>query len=178
VSDSRVVLLGLNNPLSASPLMALWPDPPRCTGWNLWRMIDCSKEDFVRGFDRRNLVDATVYNRPSQEHTRQLWRSLDGRRVIVLGATVLSELVVAGAVGHRPPWILPQRGEGPLEWRMVPHPSGRCREYNDPAMRLRVSMLLQDYFHNWSGRGKPERLHRDKKRRIKDGREAEVLVLD
>ena len=150
--DTRPLLLGLNNPLSDSPKMALWPEPTNCTGWRIWRMVGCSKEDYIRGFDRRNLLDATHYSRQAVRHYREIWEKLAGRRVLVLGVQVLGELLYAGVVSRRPPWILPQKGDGPLEWRLIPHPSGLCREYNDPSMSIRVSLLLQDWWHNHSGR--------------------------
>src|SRR5437870_4707612 len=115
--DTRPVLLGLNNKLSDSPKMALWPDPPGSAGWRIWKMIGCSQEDYIRGFDRRNLHDSIKYA-SNDTRVREIWKSLDERRVIVLGSAALKELLDAQIFDKRPPWILPQHGDGPMEWRL------------------------------------------------------------
>lgn len=143
--DGRPVLLGQCNPLSDSPLMALWTDPPGCTGWRLWQMVGGTQEAYIRGFDRRNMVSGRMFNfAAAKAAAPKIWRSLEGRRVILLGTGVRMALRLDATR-----WLLPHRDDTGREWRVVPHPSGSNRLYNDPTMGLRVSMLLRDWLENY-----------------------------
>lgn len=69
------------------------------------------------------------------------WR-LQGRLIVLLGARV--ERAFRRALGERrllPP-LRPTRVAG-LTVLPLPHPSGRCRRLNDPALRAEVGRLLR-----------------------------------
>ena len=139
----------MNNPLSSDPKMALYPHPVNCAGWRVWKMLDDVCEDhvskalYLEKFERRNVLSSREWSwREASEAGRALMDELSGRTMAVLGVQT------ARALGlPRLPWC--QWGQhshlpGPTTYCIIPHPSGRCREYNDPTMRERVGLLLTD----------------------------------
>lgn len=154
---SRPVLVGMNNPLSSDPRMALYPAPVNCTGWRVWQMLlDAGRasyshrleghplptgRDYAAAFERRNVLSATEWSRKEALASGlSLMDELSGRTIVVLGIRTAEALRLP-----RLPWCewgthyhLPET----TTYCIVPHPSGRCREYNDPEMRERVGSIL------------------------------------
>ncbi len=144
MTESNPIIIGMNNPQGSEPL---WPDPPGCTGWHLWQMCQCTVDDYLAGFERRNLLTSRIWlPEEAQARAPEIWQQCEGRRVILLGREVERCL---GLERYR--WILPQWDKTGREWRVVYHPSGRNRAYNDPVKRLMVSALLRDWLHNYGG---------------------------
>jgi hypothetical protein len=143
--DARPVLLGMNNPLSSDPAHALYPHPPGCTGWRLWEMLNervpLSKTQYLRTFDRRNLVDKPKWSKQEARDRGRWLREFDlrGREVVVLGNEPRDALLLP------PKLIEPQLIEG-ITWRQIPHPSGRNLWYNDPHNRMLVAVLLEQLY--------------------------------
>lgn len=141
----KVVLLGMNNPLSERPGMALWPDPPGCTGWRIWKMLNDARPDvspsmYRTGFERRNMLDSKEWDRSAaQAYSNTLRIGLRGREVVVFGEEVRRVVGLAKVIIH------PQTVEG-VVWRCLPHPSGRCLWYNDPACRMLAGLLLAEMY--------------------------------
>lgn len=138
---TRPVLLGMNNPLSLRPEHALWPDPPGCTGWRLWRMIadacGATAAQYLAAFDRRNGLSQRAWSaRDAAEAGRELARTASGTWVVLGAATWL-----ALGLGARP-WPLGCLDSGRARWHALPHPSGRCLWYNDQAHRAAAGELL------------------------------------
>ena len=151
----RTILLAMNNPVSSDPLHALFPYPPGCAGHRLWEMLreyaweveerDVTRRAYIDGFERRNVLSARTWSRvEAREAGRMLLPELAGRRVVVLGVQTL------GALGlDRLPWGRWSAASPslfgphePLAYCCLPHPSGRCREYNDPATRALAGRTL------------------------------------
>lgn len=144
--DRRPVLLGMNNPLSADPAYALFPAPTGCTGHRIWQMLTertgCLRQQYLDAFDRRNLVDGREWDAAeSLDAALRLMddSTLDGRTVVVLGDAPRR------ALGLKKRLIEPIRQYG-ATWRQIPHPSGRCRFYNDPTARAVVALLLEELY--------------------------------
>jgi hypothetical protein len=141
------VLLGMNNPVSSAPQHALYPHPPGCTGWNLWNMLQervpgLAKTQYLRAFDRRNLVDGKKWNRAqARERGEQLKSQLVGREIVTLGEDVRRVLGLESRL------IEPQTMYG-ATWRCIPHPSGRNLWYNDPQNRMLVAVLLEQLYRS------------------------------
>lgn len=151
MTDDITVICGMNNPLSDDPRHALAPYPANCAGWRLWQMLNAvrltSRTEYMRAFDRRNVLHARAWSRTqAREAGADLWRTLGGRRVVLLGVATLA------AVGApRTPWgvwVHPPRSltSGPEAYCLLPHPSGRCLEYNDPTMRATAGAVLLTEF--------------------------------
>lgn len=96
-----------------------------------------SEEDYRRGFDRRNLLPTRYWDRTkARAAAERLLPRLEGRRVILLGSEVR-------AAFRLPPVLLEPLIERGVTWRQLPHPSGRCRWYNDPKNRAVAGLLLE-----------------------------------
>lgn len=141
----RAVLLGMNNPLSSDPRHALFPHPPGCTGHRIFTMLServpgLTRGQYLHGFDRRNLVVSKRWSRSAAEAVVAGYeRDWQGRTVLVLGDEPRRALglprVLIRAVEHRG-----------VNYRMIPHPSGRCLWYNDPQCRALAALLLEELY--------------------------------
>lgn len=143
----RPVLIGMNNPLSSDPRHALFPAPEGCTGHRIFMMLQSqnpglSRADYLRVFDRRNLLQARAWDaRAARGAAPALWAGLAGRRAVVLGSATRAALGLPRVPEVR--W-----GEdGGVWWCLLPHPSGRCLWYNDPAQRAVAALLLDELYH-------------------------------
>lgn len=146
--DTRAVVVGMNNPLSEDPRAALLPYPRGSAGWNLWRMVSevcgVSRSEFRRSLEFVNLCDSRIWDpiaaRRKYEALESGW---EGRRVVLLGGAVLGVLNL-----QRPSSAALWCSRAGYEWCSLPHPSGLCREYNNPFARrvtgLRLEELLGD----------------------------------
>ena len=142
---SKVVLLGLNNPLSERPEMALWPHPAGCTGHRIWRMINlrmpCSPEEYKVGFDRMNILNSREWiPREARLAAPEIWESLRGRTVIILGREGADVLGL-----DYPDWVLESEQDG-VRFRVLPHPSGLNRWYNDHINLNLAAVLLEEMY--------------------------------
>lgn len=143
--SSKAVILGMNNPLSPDPRHALFPHPPGCTGWRIWRMLvsrlpEVTRGQYMRGFERTNLVDSAEWDRETAEQRAAELPSLyAGRTIVVLGDAPRRALGLPKMLIH------PLRWRG-CEWRQLPHPSGRCCWYNDPECRDLAASLLAELY--------------------------------
>lgn len=140
----RILLIGMNNPLSAKPEHALFPDPVGCTGWRLWQMLQArtgaTQADYLRAFGRTNLVrgrwDAKLARSNWEAMSEELREEYDV--IILLGAAVRR------AVGFRG-GDLPDVGlRGDIG--TIPHPSGLNRWYNTPLNKTAVELLLEELY--------------------------------
>ena len=162
--DSRTVIVGMNNPLSDDPRHALAPYPVNCTGWRVWRMLDdaataqrCSptggalpgqavgRKGYMAAYERRNVLHAQTWSRTEARRAGgALLAGLGNRRLIVLGVQTLAALQL-----ERASWCEWRPYGGlldTLEYCLLPHPSGLCREYNDATLRASAGcVLLNEY---------------------------------
>ena len=102
--------------------------------------VEVSKSQFVRAFDRRNLIDAREWSAgEARERADATIESLRGREVVVLGASTRKIIGLPELLIHPLIW----RG---ATWRQLPHPSGRNLWYNDPTCRMLASVLLAELY--------------------------------
>lgn len=146
----KPVLLGMNNPHSDDPAKALGVLPTRASGYRLWQMLAISgmaKEppvvvgapQYEAAFDRYNLLDDEVFD--PERFTHQRWLDILGKinnRVVVMCGTNVPRTL---GLKHNGFNLRPNSAEG-FVYYVIPHPSGLCREYNDPEMRSKVGNLL------------------------------------
>lgn len=143
----RPILVGLNNPHSIDPEKALGPDPHGSAGYRLWLMlkmaankngVDLSEADYLARFRRVNLSDAVQFNvHVAKARVPELLESFKFRQVVLCGTRVPTILGLKHTGFH----LGPQHGKE-FAYYVIPHPSGLCREYNDPNMREAVGNLL------------------------------------
>ena len=137
------VIIGLNNPHSGRSDTALLPYPKNCAGWRLWKMVHdvcgISRAEWCRRTERVNLVDAQIWDPlAGARRGEDLWKTLAGRRVVVLGAAPRNALRL-----NPSPALLWSVSRG-VTWCWAPHPSGLCREYNDPVMRYALGCRMEE----------------------------------
>lgn len=137
----------MNNPVSPLPEHALYPHPPGCTGWRLWDMLQerlpgVTKGQYLRAFDRRNLIDGKEWDAGvAQTRVAQIIGELRGREIVVLGAAPRRALGLPELLIHPLQW------QGST-WRQLPHPSGRNHWYNDPTCRTLAACLLAELYES------------------------------
>lgn len=156
----KPLILGMNSPPNMDPKYVLWPDPPRCAGWRLWKMLEertgASQRDYTEGFDRRNILTGSW----SASAARGILFGDRGEAVLPVPGSLIDrlrgrEVVLLGeaprcVIGLQPDLIVPQDRYG-VTWRSIPHPSGLCRWYNDRTNRETVALLLENLWR--AGRG-------------------------
>ena len=144
------ILVGESNPHSADPRHALYPLPTNAAGGRLARALGLSARDYLRVFpDRRNLLPPkTKWSAPLARRGADdvLRAAPPGAVLVLLGARVSAAL----GVDYRSGLYLPRMahvGADVPRRRVVlvlPHPSGRCREWNDPQTAERVRSALRE----------------------------------
>jgi hypothetical protein len=148
---ARVFLVGEHNPYqdgqdeATRKKFALYPAPDRSSGARLCRVLGLGRAEYLRRFERRNLLAALPWSAPLAREAahRVLGELEDSDSIILLGAKVAAAFDVPFAVG---PAELPTRyihfvrGGVVYAWSCIvlPHPSGLSRSWNDPTMPERV----------------------------------------
>jgi hypothetical protein len=126
------VLLGMNNSLSR-------PYQEGSAGWRIWKMLHertgASREEYCRAFERRNLIISELCPRA----TMGVITSLSGREVLAFGSAI-------GEVLGLPDVIIEPFDFQSIRWRRLPHPSGRCRWYDERECRAIAGMVLEDLY--------------------------------
>lgn len=142
MSDRRLVVVGMTNPLSSDPRASLRTSPPGCAGHRLWEMASArtgiSEVAWLSMTDRRNLCVGDWSHQAARQQAALWHDELRGRTVLQLGLSVMCAMRVDGDTLRRPLEWHPNR-----DWVDVPHPSGRCRSYNS-VVRAAVEILLAE----------------------------------
>lgn len=102
---------------------------------------DLLRQNYLDGFDRRNLVPATKWSRRTARWLAQEFLPPCGSTVVVLGEEVREALGLSKRLIH--PHLDPELH---VTYRQLPHPSGRCLWYNEPAHRLLAGLLLSELY--------------------------------
>lgn len=141
--DRRPILVGEVNPYSARLEHALYPTPPGCSGWRVWKMLEercgATRSDYANAFDRRNLVRGTWDVAKAKAEAGRIHAHAAGATVVLLGEKVRRAFGLPRELVH------PIVRDG-VTYRQVPHPSGRCLFYNDPVQRALVAVMLEDLY--------------------------------
>lgn len=140
----RPLLVGETNPHSPHPDDALYPYPPGSAGGRLCRLLRLPASQYVETFDRVNLIGF-----------RQPWTKARARFaapvildrfpattvVFMLGAKVAE----AFSMQHVRLWgsFDVERDRVTTTFVRLPHPSGRCREWNDPRSEQRLRRTVR-----------------------------------
>lgn len=129
----RPLLVGEDNPYSRDQRYALYPEPEHSAGGRLCRLImRLSVKDYIRGFERVNLCEGEWSKREARSSAARLL-SLASGRVILLGKKVCE----AAGIDYLPyTWL------STADTVILPHPSARCRAWNESGAFERSHQTL------------------------------------
>lgn len=135
----KPVLVGEQNPYGADPHFALYPLPSTSAGGRLcYRILGMREVDYLRSFDRRNLLDTSVWTKGvARRAAEELEAAHKGAPIIMLGKRV-AEAFRLGDLGEFT-WV-----ERPYPVIRLPHPSGRCRAWDRPGAIDEARRILRD----------------------------------
>lgn len=151
--SNRVLLVGEDNPLSDAPEHALYNYPPACSGWRLQRTILGLDDETYLALDRTNLCVGGWRAPKALVRAMQLTQPSTPFRVIVaLGAKVNGafrralrlETLAPFTVWRDESAVCETPGLAPLTIVALPHPSGRCTAWNNPANVARVRQIMRE----------------------------------
>ena len=155
---TRPVIIGMNNPYGTDPKYALYPAPQKAAGYRLYKMLEEAfnrrhpppalllRKAYIDGFDRRNILSGHWTMDRAKKIGRLMAQGLINRRVVVLGRGPEAALGLP-----KTDWFMHNRYEWPrvladgshgFDYWTIPHPSGMCREYNNPENRQRAGDIL------------------------------------
>lgn len=132
---AEVTLVGECNPYGGGDDYALFPSPDGCSGHRLCcTVLRMSRAAYLDCFVRVNLCVGRWSMPLAVERARRLRR--DAGRLILCGAKVARAFMVA----YEPVSVVESR------LLVIPHPSGMCRAWNDPATALRVRLAMSSFY--------------------------------
>jgi hypothetical protein len=118
----KPLIVGEVNPYGSDPTFALFPLPEGASGYRLRKILGLTQDEYLRAFDRANLCTGRWSAEAAREAAEQI-DSQDRCAVILLGRKVAK----AFGLGSRE--LFTRCGR----YVLLPHPSGRCRSWNDAA---------------------------------------------
>lgn len=147
----KPVVVGMNNPYSNDQRYALFPHPQKSAGYRLFEMLRqaayrknmvVSPLEYANCFERYNLVTGKEWDaRAAVFGAQSLLSNLQNRKVVICGKAVAKAFDL-----KKPDFSLYKRHQHGFDYWIIPHPSGLCREYNDPFNVSRVGDLLLELY--------------------------------
>jgi hypothetical protein len=138
----KPLLVGELNPYGADPRMALYPLPEGASGDRLRGILGLTCGEYLLQFDRVNLCTGKWSMKQACEVVRRIREERSRESIILLGRRVAT----AFGVGDRNFFEV----VGTLF--LLPHPSGRCRVWNDGRNVLRAQAVVKMAVQ-WAERG-------------------------
>lgn len=140
--ETKPLFVGMNNPHSDDPQFDLYPWPPNSAGHRLWLMINeatgVSAAAYRHLVDRQNLVRGKKWSAASAKRNAREINVVD-RTVVVLGRAVAKAMGLPDKMAP-----LTSVTIGRTTYWYFPHPSGRCRWYNDEGNYSATIQLLRE----------------------------------
>lgn len=139
-----IVVVGEMNPYGADPRYALYDKPEESAGGRLRRRVLGLRSDTYHGRTRRFNLCAGAWSAAKARASARQIRSLCGQddTVVLLGRKVAD----AFGLGHLVPFtsklIVHEDEKLALRYVLLPHPSGRCREWNEHGAYERAREML------------------------------------
>lgn len=134
------MIVGEYNPHGHDGQLALHPFLTGATGARLCWILGMDAHEYLKTFARVNLLMTPAWSRRlAREEANQLTH----RRRILLGARVAE----AHGLRFKPFTVWHSRREGhrAFDALILPHPSGRCRIWNDPVAAVRARIAVEQF---------------------------------
>lgn len=130
-----------------SSSLPMFPHPAASAGGRLHAMSGMPAEAYLGRLRRANLCRGAYSVPEARDRARTLYfehRSVHAPRprLVLCGRRVARAFLEALGERDDPEWFRPGAWAG-VDYVVVPHPSGRCREYNDPANRARAGEAVR-----------------------------------
>lgn len=137
---TTVVLVGELNPYGRDPRYALYDEPVGASGWRLrTRVLQVDRTTYF-GFKRHNLCVGKYSKKDAEREAARLYlEQYDSRRVNRVFVLLGRKVATAFGCGGYDPFTKP---EG-MDVVLLPHPSGLCREWNEPGAYERAREMLR-----------------------------------
>jgi len=135
-AETRVLLVGEVNPFGGNPRMALFYHPRTSSGNRARLILGLSDGDYVRYCGRVNLCVGRFELGAARVAAATLLSSRTELVFVLLGLRVRQSFFV--------PRLYEPSVRAGKTLVAVPHPSGRCRAWNDPSVASRVRDLLRE----------------------------------
>lgn len=130
-----------------SASLPMFPHPAGSAGGRLMRMSEMPVEAYLGRLRRANLCRGAFRVAEARDRARELYlehRAADGPRTrfVLCGKPVTDAFLEVFKEDRRPAWF-ERRSWAGVEYVAVPHPSGRCREYNAEEVRARAGAAVR-----------------------------------
>lgn len=145
--DPKPLLVGELNPLGSDLRFALYPKPENGSGGRLRRILGMTSSAYLRAFRRVNLCAGEWDAREARLAASRLARETGGPFVL-LGRKVSAAFGLPYAPFHTFNRFDRDATRAAL---VLPHPSGRCRAWNDPGAAPLARALVLDLTKRASG---------------------------
>lgn len=107
-------------------------------------MSGMTLDTFTEKFERRNVLSGRTWSvRDAKKAGEKLRRDVSNRRVVVLGKSAWKALDLPRSAKWFSCWKTFNDDGNYFTAFLVPHPSGRCRTYNDPNNRRKLRTLMR-----------------------------------
>lgn len=110
-----------------------------------------ARRQYMEGYERHNVLYGKVWNTAlAKQGAALLAPRLADRIVVICGVQTLGALQLPRPsdwctwVESEPHATLFTADDLSFRYALIPHPSGRCREYNDPNLKMKTGRMLLD----------------------------------
>ena len=160
----HVLLIGEDNPHSNDPRYALYDKPDGCAGDRLRRLVlGVTRGVYLRRMRRLNLCEGRWSAVGARSHAAEILAgcrtSGEDVALVLLGRKVAGAFGLAEVPAFSSVMLDAMPLVGPdVDCRAVllPHPSGRCREWNAPDAFERAQQVLREAAPEWPWGWAPE----------------------
>lgn len=143
----KILLLGEDNPQSNRPEFQLYPRPIGCAGERLkTKVLGLTRESDYLAIWRANLCTPVWDGLQARQRAWLLVEAeMPWTTIVLLGrkvAKIFEGMIMDNGIGLS---LAPFQSAFALGKTLIslPHPSGRCREWNDPGAYVRAQQLMR-----------------------------------
>ena len=139
----KPLLVGEDNPFRSKPELALYPLPLGCAGHRLQVILGLTRSQYLRRFDRVNLCEGGVWDPVGAQVRASQIIAGPWRVVVLLGRKVARAFERVGLPGVEPGRSFQTIDYGERTFVLLPHPSGRCRAWNEEGASSLARRLVE-----------------------------------